>query len=479
MQTEIMLTFTEYRTPGRTKRRPRAHRLRATCARSVLLVGLASMIVLSACGGGSSSSTPVFPPTLSGNWQFTMGEQLNSDPTKPSFTGGLLGGFLLQAGATGSVTGQTTYSISTLPPTGSGASPTECNSGIDQVTGTLTGQAVSLTASSTGAQTFTLSGTLSFDGTTIVGTYTSTDGAGCGIAATQNWSAALVPPLTGSMQGVFHSTGGPAGLGEQEFAVMGQITEALNNGASSSNLTGTLYSDSPCVGQATLTGQISGNSVVLQIVGADGTTIGQIGQNGPPTTSGPQAVTFISTQGGYVLQSTGIGYAVYATACGGGSLQAPADSGGVCVALNSTSTCQLPITLTPALLTFPAQGVGSKATSQIITVTNASSALLGGLTASLTNNSAMNNFTEADNCGLGGVATNGQIFALASQQSCVITIGFSPQEACAAGSSAQCLSAVLTVTSPTNDAIFTAPISGAVTGSALSNREGTARAVAD
>jgi hypothetical protein len=92
----------------------------------------------------------------------------------------------------------------------------------------------------------------------------------------------------------------------------------------------------------------------------------------------------------------------------------------------------------------------------------------------------MNNFTETDNCGLGGVASQGQIFALASQQSCVITIEFSPQEACAAGSSsAQCLSAVLAVSSPTNDAIFTAPISGAVTGSAASNVEGASAATAD
>src|SRR5580693_1787343 len=148
-------------------------------------------IAMVACGGGSSSSNSQLPVTFSGNWQFTMSDQLNSDPTKPSFSGGFQGGFLLQNG--NSVSGQVNFVIMTQPPFGSGGTPTPCNSGIAQVTGTVSGQTVTLTAASVGAQTYTLTGTLSYNGAAITGSYTSTDGAGCGIAATEPWSASLVP----------------------------------------------------------------------------------------------------------------------------------------------------------------------------------------------------------------------------------------------------------------------------------------------
>src|SRR5580700_2490632 len=118
-------------------------------------------IAMAACGGGSSSSSSQLPLTFSGNWQFTMSEQLNSDPTKPSFSGGFQGGFLLQNG--NSVSGQVNFVIMTQPPFGSGGTPTPCNSGIAQVTGTVSGQTVTLTAASVGAQTYTLTGTLSYN----------------------------------------------------------------------------------------------------------------------------------------------------------------------------------------------------------------------------------------------------------------------------------------------------------------------------
>src|SRR5271170_2039248 len=44
-------------------------------------------MMLSACGGGSSSSVPQLPLTLTGNWQFTM-----APPADGSFLGGLQGG---------------------------------------------------------------------------------------------------------------------------------------------------------------------------------------------------------------------------------------------------------------------------------------------------------------------------------------------------------------------------------------------------
>jgi hypothetical protein len=474
----VVQTLTKKPTLRRINRKSVSPGLSVGPVKCLLLVLLPGIMALSACGGGTSNSTPLPPPTLSGNWQFTMGEQLSPDQSKPSFTGGLQGGFLLQTN--GAITGQAVYSIMTEPPSGSGGNPTECNSGIDQITGTITGQTVSLSAGSTGAQMFTLTGTLSLDASTMAGSYTSTDGAGCGIVAAQNWSAVLVPPITGPVQGTFQSSGGAAGLNEQDFLVTGALNQAANTGASSAAVTGNLsflstitdLSDYPCFSVASVTGQISGNSVFLQLIGTDGSNIGQIGQNGPLVGPGPQVVTLESTSNGYVLQSSGeTGYAVYAAACGGGDLANPADQGNICLAVNGTTGCSQPITLTPSALNFPAQAIDSPATFQTITMTNSYGSMLGGLTVTLTN-TGQANFTETDTCGAGGVSSLGQPFVLSSKQACVITVAFSPlqvppPEDCAGVvPPAPCLAATLIVTSPNNDAIFTLPITGQVSSSA-------------
>ncbi len=470
----VVQTLTKNPALCRTKQGSVSPGLSAGPLKCLLLVLLLGIMALSACGG-VSNGTQLPPPTLLGNWQFTMGEQLNTDPAQPSFTGGLQGGFLLQTND--SVAGQAVFLIMTVPPSGTGGIPTECNSGIDQITGTITGQTVSLTAVSTGAQTYTLTGTLSFDGSTMAGSYTSTDGAGCGIAATQNWSATLVPPLSGPIQGTFHSAGGTAGLNGRDFLVSGGLTQAVNKGASSATVTGNLnflnaitdLSDYPCFSVASVTGQISGSSVFLQLIGDDGSTIGQIGQNGPLLASGPQVVSYESTQNGYILQSVaGTGYAVYTPTCGGGSLESPVDYGNICLAVNSTSACQQPITLTPSALIFPAQAVDSPATDQTITLANTSGSTLGGLTVALTN-SGQANFAETDTCGLVGIPSQGQPFMLSANQSCSVTIMFSPLQECTGGvPPGQCLTATMSVTSPNNDAVITLPITGGVIAGAAS-----------
>ena len=439
------------------------------------LLSLVVMIVtmFPACGSGPSSNQPQIPFTLTGNWQFTM-----APPSDGSFTGGLQGGFLLQSD--NSATGSIAYSVA-LP---TNPSPTVCNSGSATVSGTITpsggDQAIVLTVVA-GTQTFTLTGTLSFNGLTMGGTYNSTsgtaaDGTACGTVQTGlQWSAAFVPPLTGSIQGSFLSTGGTAGLTQQEYLVSGSLNQAANDGASAT-VTGTLnflnaitdLSDYPCFAVANVSGQISGNSVSLQILGADGSNIGQIG-------SAPgaifQTVTYNSVQNGYALQSlAGTGYAVYASGCGGGSLVSPADSGNICLGVNSTSVCQQPITLSPSALIFSPQSINSPPTMQTITLTNTYGSALGGIILTLTNNAV--NFTETDNCGPNGIPSQGQPISLSAKQSCVITISFSPQQSCAAGTLAdQCLITTLTVTSPNNEAIFTVPITGGVNDSSASARE--------
>jgi len=469
-----MRTFAEDQVRRRTRLELFPPRFWAGRARRQGFWLLAGTILLSACGGGNSNPSSQLPATLSGNWQFTM-----AAPADGSFLGGLEGGFLLQNHA--SVTGAAAYSVA-LP---ANPNPTVCNSGSAAITGSLTGQSVALTAAA-GTQTFTLDGTLSFDGSTMAGTYTSTagraaDGSACGTAQPPSglpglqWSAILVPPLTGPIQGTFHSTGGAAGLSEQDFALSGTILQGQNTGASNATVTGNLdfvypgtnLSDYPCLTVATVSGQISGNTVVLEIAGANGSNVGQIG---PSPGSGVQTVTFDPTPGGYALESlAGAGYSVYAAGCGGGSLESPADFGNLCLAVNSTSACLQPITLTPPVLSFPSQTSGSPSTLETITLANASGASLGGLTLTLTNNGGVDNFTETDTCGLNGVASLGEPFMLGKNQSCVITISFTPAEGCPAGAAAAaCLAATLTVTSPVNDVIFDVAISGGVTPSRAS-----------
>ncbi len=292
----MMKTSIQRRTQTGANRNPFFPLLGATNGKTVgLLLLAAGILVLAACGGGESSSIQPIQVSLSGNWQFTM-----APPADGSFQGGLDGGFLLENN--GSVNGGATYSVflpNLLAP---------CNSGSATVTGTISGETVNLTAVA-GTQTFTFAGTLNLNGTTMTGTYKSTagtagDGSPCGTAQTGlQWSAILVPPLTGPIQGTFHSAGGAAGLSEQVFLVSGGLTQAANTGASSTVVTGNLSfvnaitnaSDYPCFSTGRVYGQISGNSVALQITASDGTQWGLIGEPfGSLGSTGINPVTFDS-----------------------------------------------------------------------------------------------------------------------------------------------------------------------------------------
>jgi hypothetical protein len=403
-------------------------------------------ITLSACGGGTSGSSQQ-SATLSGNWQFTMAPQTDGNNNDPTFNGGLQGGFLLQNND--SATGQTVYSIT------SSASQTPCNSGSAPVGVTMTGQNVTIVEVA-GTQTFTLTGTLSSDGSTMMGTYTSTagtaaDGSVCGYAETAlSWSAASVPPLTGSIQGSFHSTEVGTNLTNQDFAVTGSFTQGQNIGASNATITGTLsfinpttlLSDYPCFSEASVNGQISGNTVVLEIIGINGSTLGQIGAPAI-SANGVNPVSFSSVQGGYILHGAGPSYILASSSCPGNldAVSTAGDSGDICLALNNITGCQQPITLSPAFLTFPSQVLGSAPTTQTITLTNNSNSALSGLTLNFSSNydnlfggysdfNGLASFAETDACGAGGVASEGEPFNLASAQSCTITVSFSPQESC-------------------------------------------------
>ena len=492
-----MQRFTKHPIRIRTDRRafsPRCREGRQKCLSVLLLV---SAMTLGACGGGSSGSGSSQPSaSISGNWQFYMDSPVDTSGTAP-FVGGLQGGFLLQK--SGSLNGGVVYSVA-LPPDANAPNGTPCNSGSAAITGTVSGQTVTLTAVA-GTQTFTLTGTLRTDGSAIDnGTYTSTagtapDGTPCGIATTEtNWRAVSVPPLTGAVTGSFHSTG--TSLANQVFPVTGTFTQGENIGASNATVTGTLsfinptslLSDYPCLDTASVNGQISGNTVILQLIGLNGLNVGQIGVASSQTNIGGNdafPVTFDSTQSGYILHSAGNGYVVNTKACPSNASVNNADIGDVCLAVGGTTACQQPITLSPGFLLFPAQALGSAATTQTVTLTNNSGSDLTGLTLGWSAESGLGsqtgqtsftgqpNFTEADiTPGDPCAVPIGSTFSLSAGQSCTIAVSFSPQESCtwlpAAGGTppAQCplsLIASLTVNSPVsadNDKTFVLPITG-------------------
>jgi hypothetical protein len=380
---------------------------------------MASVTVLVGCGGSQPGGGP-----LAGNWQFTM-----AGPADNSFSSNSLkGGFLQQK--QNAVTGSVVYTV-VLPQANN---PVVCNSGVAPVTGTNNGQTVTLTAVA-GGQTFVLTGTLSADGSTMVGTYTSTagqtaDGTACGTAQSGlSWSASLVPTLTGSVQGSFHSA-----ANNQDFPVSGFLTQGNNIGASSATVTGALtFQGYSCLGNSTyetiyLNGEISGNSLLLQIFGSNGLNIGQIGQSLGLNNQVVPVVFESIAPGGYVVHNTGagIGYVVTTKAC---SLS---DSGNICLAMGNGTGCTQPISLSPAVLTFPAQLVGSAATTQTISLTNTDPAgsTLTGLSLSMApvlgDFNGLPHFLEQDTC----ASSPGAPFSLAPQQSCTITVSFSPQQSC-------------------------------------------------
>jgi len=425
-----------------------------TVSLCLLLLTLCT-VTLSDCGGSGNSSTAQSDPQISGNWQFTLSTTGDSFATSP-----LQGGFLLQKN--GSITGQIEYSI--VLPSQNGGANTLCNSGVATVTGSMSGNSVNLAAAlgtldasgNPATQTLTLSnGSLGANGATIQnGSYTVTAGfanvngqiVSCGMSQDNGtWTATLVPTLTGGFQGFFHSTTSPS-FQNQNFPVSGTFTQGANIGAATATITGTLLfqdpitllNDYPCLTTASVNGTISGNTVLLQVISTSGTAVGQIGQT-PGSSVPPFAVTFDNTQAGDVLHnlpgaSAGAnagGYLITTKSCSGG------DSGNLCLAFGSPKACSQPITLTPFALTFPAQLVGSAATSQTITLTNNTTSPLTGLSLRFADNDSgqfylplggdfngVTNFSEKDTCSQQGTLT------LDAGSSCVITVSFSPQESC-------------------------------------------------
>jgi hypothetical protein len=281
----------------------------------------------------------------------------------------------------------------------------------------VSGNNVTLSADASG-QAFTFKGTVTIGkaaNSVMGGTWMSTTG-GCGTSQTGQWTAHSVQPLTGSFQGSFHSAGNAQTM-NVDFPITGSLTQGNNIGASSATLTGTISAAGyPCLDNAALNGQISGDTVILNIIGPDGLNNGIIGNPNPAQGGAQFDGSNNIVHGSYTVDTKICSAAV-----------ANSDTGNVCLGLGTGTGCTEPISLSPTALTFPPQIVGGPPLTQTITLTNQTGSSLSGLNLTFFGPSSDFNgqtiLSESDNCG-------GSDFSLATQQSCTIAVTFNPLQSC-------------------------------------------------
>jgi hypothetical protein len=207
-----------------------------------------------ACGGGSSNSPAA--SAVSGNWQMNL--QKSDSKLAPKN----LSGFLAE-NADGTVTGNVL--VSDIP----------C-SGIGAVNGSVSQPNVSLVVSPNGL-TVNLTGQIGTGSTSMSGNYTILS-SGCGGSQSGpqsgSWTANQVSPFTGNISSGSTFTSRKFGA---TYPISGNVSQGQNNGSSYAPLTGNLsIKGSSCFSSATMSGLISGISVVLNFANASGTELGQI-----------------------------------------------------------------------------------------------------------------------------------------------------------------------------------------------------------
>jgi hypothetical protein len=218
---------------------------------SRIILLLAVPLLLSACGD-SSKKDPTSPGALSGNWQMSL-QKANSTLAPKTQSG-----FLSQSGET--ISGSLMFTD--IP----------C-SGIGSVNGTVTGSNISFEVLPTGV-TVNLTGTVGSGQSSMSGNYTilSTGCSGSQSAPqTGTWTANLVTPLKGNIQGTLSSK-----THNTSYALTGSISQGANNGTSNAPLTGTISATGYCFTSVNIAGAISGTSVAINLVDADGVEVGQV-----------------------------------------------------------------------------------------------------------------------------------------------------------------------------------------------------------
>jgi hypothetical protein len=306
---------------------------------------LALPILMTACGGSSSSTNASSSGAISGNWQMalqkaptttahitvisrasdvvsatvnsTTGFSVSSEITVSGVTDPTYNGaFVLsavdsstnvlewtQSGPNSSSTGGSIAQNAVPPKTSSGFlvqngdivtgsimfTDPPC-SGVGSVDATVSGASISLQLNPAGVN-INLSGIIGSGQNSMSGSYTILS-TGCSNGSeTGTWTANLVAPLKGNIQATFTSKFiGP-------LALTGQLSQGPNTGISNASLTGHLSAANYCFSTANITGLISGTSVVMNLVNPDGTIIGQV--------SGTASLDGTSVAGTY--QVTGLG----------------------------------------------------------------------------------------------------------------------------------------------------------------------------
>ena len=146
-------------------------------------------------------------------------------------------------------------------------------SGVGNASGSVNGSAVTLNLASTGLSVI-LTGTIAPGQTSMSGNYTilSTGCSGPQSAPQMGaFTANMVSPLSGNITGTFVANN----VGTT-YAVTGQVTQGANTGDSTTPLTGSLSFTGFCYTTANIVGSISGTSVVMNLVNANGGQIGQV-----------------------------------------------------------------------------------------------------------------------------------------------------------------------------------------------------------
>lgn len=226
--------------------------IRASALAFSLVLMVTATVFTTGCGSSSSSNPAPSSVPISGNWQMTL--QSSDANEKPKTQSGFL------QGNGGVVTGSMLFSDSS-----------NACSGVGEATGTVSGSTVSLSVSPIGIQ-ISLDGTL--NSTSMKGSYTMLS-TGCtgrySAPETGTWTANSVTPLNGTMQGTFTSHR----LGS-DLPVTGKVSQGANTGTSSTPVSGSLSVTGYCFASASISGAVSGTSVVMNLLNSDGTQIGQV-----------------------------------------------------------------------------------------------------------------------------------------------------------------------------------------------------------
>jgi hypothetical protein len=169
-----------------------------------------------------------------------------------------------------------------------------------------------------GGTTFDLTGTLTAN-SQMSGSYEAPGGSCSEYPMSGIWTAFLVPPISANFTGTLSNSAYMAALNggstPAPITVTGTLTQGPSNGSNSAIVTGTITAQNyPCFVTASLTGTISGNTVLLSVYGYNGDLIGSIGDTAKGTALAVQlpaastAGTVLETgQGGLLLGGSNSG----------------------------------------------------------------------------------------------------------------------------------------------------------------------------